>query len=413
MKPPGRPDDGPGNPEPDRLAARTATTLARVLLLLYPPSVRADVGNALVGDVGRRARELASSQMGVRVGFWLVRLTTSLLANAFAAWRDELIPDWRLTPGRPRRSLVSSFRMHGSRGAIAMSQPKPRFFRFAAAGACWLDVKLATRMLFKHPGLTLVAIFTLAIGIPVGLLPLHVLDSLTTPLPVEDGEEIVIVRNYDRTTSDPVMRPLHDFVQWRKELSSFEDLGMWRTELYNVNSEDGRAAPVRGAEVTASVFSLLRIPPLFGRPLNEADEVMGAPDVVVIGYDLWQSRMAGDRDIVGSTIRIGAIPYTVVGVMPEGFLFPIRDHLWLPFRYDPLEFERGSGPAGSIMGRLADGVSIEEARNEIELLGQRMARQFPDTHAQLQPQVLPYTHVLTEMDSPEALASGSGRGTAP
>jgi predicted permease len=270
------------------------------------------------------------------------------------------------------------------------------------AGACWLDVKLALRMLLKQPGLTLVAIFALAIGIPVGLLPLHVLDSLTTPLPVEDGEEIVMVRNYDRLKSDPVTRPLHDFVHWRQELSSFEDLGMWRTDLYNVNSEDGRAAPVRGAEVTASVFSLLRIPPLFGRPLNEADQIIGSPDVVVIGYDLWQSRLAGTPDIVGTTIRIGAVPHTVVGVMPEGFHFPVRDHLWLPFRHAALAYERGSGPAGWIMGRLADGVAIEAARSEIELLGQRMARQFPDTHAQLQPQVLPYTHALTEMDSLEA-----------
>ncbi len=268
----------------------------------------------------------------------------------------------------------------------------------------WLDLKLSLRMLVKQPGLTMVAVFALAIGIPVGLLPLHVLDSLTTPLPVEDGEAIVMVRNYDRAQSSPVMRPLHDFVLWREELSSFEDLAMWRTDLYNVNSEDGRATPARGAEVTASVFSLLRIPPLLGRPLNDADQVIGAPNVVVIAYDLWQSRLAGDPDIVGRTIRIGAVPHTVVGVMPEEFLFPIRDHLWLPFRYNPLAYERGAGPSGRIMGRLADDVSIEEARTEIEVLGQRMANQFPDTHAQLLPQVLPYTRVLTEIDSPEARA---------
>jgi predicted permease len=351
---------------------RTATALARALVLLYPPSFRKEVGSALMADVMQRAREVAGSQTGVRGGFWLVRLAASLLANAFAAWVEEL------------------------------SQPQSRPFRVAVAGACWLDAKLAVRMLRKQPGLTLVAIFALAIGIPVGLLPLHVLNSLTRTLPVEDGEEIVIVRNYDRVKSDPVGRPFHDFVRWREELSSFEDLGMWRTDLYNVNSDDGRAAPVRGAEVTSSVFSLLRIPPLLGRPLNEADEAIGAPDVVVIGHDLWQSRMAGDPHIVGRTIRIGGAPHTVVGVMPEEFLFPIRDHLWLPLRYGALPPERGSGPAGWIMGRLARGVSIEEARNEIEFLGQRMARQFPDTHAQLQPQVLPYTHVLTEMDSPEA-----------
>ncbi len=270
-------------------------------------------------------------------------------------------------------------------------------------GASWLDVKLAVRMLFRQPGLTLVAIFALAIGIPVGVLPLHVLDSLTRPLPVQDGDEIVMVRNYDLAESSPVSRPLHDFVQWREELSSFEDLAMWRTDLYNVDSDDGRAAPIRGAEITASAFSLLRTPPLLGRALDPADEVIGAPDVVVVGYDLWQSHMAGNPDVVGSTIRIGTVPHTVVGVMPEGFLFPYRGHLWLPLRYDPLAYERGEGPAGWIMGRLAEGISIEEARNEIEFLGRRMAGQFPDTHARLRPQVLPYTLALTEMDGPEAM----------
>ena len=291
-----------------------------------------------------------------------MRLTISLLANAVAAWLGKL----------------------------------------AVPGGSWLDVKLAFRMLIRQPGLTLVATFALAIGIPVGLLPLHVLDSLSRPLPVEGGEKIVTLRNYDKAASNDVARPLHDFLRWRQELSSFEDLAMWRPELFNVLAADERAAPTRGSEVTASFFALLRIPPQLGRPLNVADEAVGAPDVVVIGHHLWLSRMGGVPDVVGKTIRIGGVPHTVVGVMPEGFLFAYRDHLWLPLRYSPLDSTPGGGPTGRIMGRLAKGVSIEQARREIEILGQRMASQFPQTHAQLQPQVVPFTSVLTEIDSPEA-----------
>ena len=101
-------------------------------------------------------------------------------------------------------------------------------------------------------------------------------------------------------------------------------------------AEDGRAAPVSGAEFTASIFSLLGVQPLLGRPLIEADEAIGAPDVVVIGHGLWQSRLAGDPDVVGRTIRVGAVPRTVVGVMPPLFQQPIRDRLWMPVRFDPL-----------------------------------------------------------------------------
>ena len=345
---------------PNGFAAGAAAILTRVLLLLYPPSFRKDVGDALVADVRRRAADLSASP--VRIGFWLMRHTSSLVGNALAAWVEKL--------------------------------PVP--------GASWLDVKLAARMLVRQPGLSLVAVFALAIGIPVGLLPLHVLDSLSRPLPVDGGDRIVMVRNYDKAASSPVTRPLHDFTQWRAELSSFADLALWREDLYNVLSDDGRGDPIRGAEVTPSFFSLLRIPPYLGRPLNAADEVVGAPDVVVIGHQLWLSRMGGAPDVIGKTVRIGGTAHTVVGVMPEGFLFPFRDHLWLPLRYNPLESTPGAGPSGRIMGRLAAGVSIEQARGEIEFLGQRMAGQFPQTHAQLQPQVLPYTSALTEIDSPEA-----------
>ena len=347
-------------PGPRGATVRVAATLTRVLLWLYPSSFRKDVGKALVTDVRRQAGDLADPT-GVRTGLWLIRLTISLLANAMAAWVEKV--------------------------------PVPR--------ASWLDVKLAVRMLIRQPGLTLVAIFALGIGIPVGLLPLHVLDSLSRPLPVKDGKKIVMIRNYDKGNSSPVTRSLHDFLQWREELSSFEDLAMWRADLYNILSDGGGGDPIRGAEVTASLFSLLRIPPKLGRPLNAADEAVGAPDVVVIGHHLWLSRMGGIADVIGKTIRIGGAPHTVVGVMPEGFLFPLRDHLWLPLRYNPLDYKRGEGPSGRIMGRLAAGVSIESARREIEFLGQKMASQFPETHAQLQPQVLPYTSVLTEIDSPE------------
>ena len=156
---------------PTGFAPGAAATLTQVLLLLYPSSFRREMGKALVGDVRRRAADLAGSPLGVRVILWLVRLALSLLINAVAAWVEKL--------------------------------PRP--------GASWLDVKLALRMLVRQPGLTLVATCALAIGIPVGLLPLHVLDSLSRPLPVEGGEKIVMVRNYDKAASNDVTRPASRF----------------------------------------------------------------------------------------------------------------------------------------------------------------------------------------------------------
>ena len=163
---------------------------------------------------------------------------------------------------------------------------------------------------------------------------------------------------------------------------------------YDVISNDGRAAPVRGAEVTASMFDVLRVPPLLGRTLISADEVIGAPTVVVIGHDLWQSRLGGDPDVVGRAIRIGRVSHTVVGVMPEEFRFPFRENLWLPLRVSVLADEDGQERAHVIFGRLSDGVSSEEAQAELATVGRRMAIEFPETHARLQPEVVSYVNGL-------------------
>ena len=268
-----------------------------------------------------------------------------------------------------------------------------------AFGASWIDFKLGFRMLIKHPVLTLVAVFALAIGIPVGMIPLHIMSAWRAPLPFDEGERIVALRYLDLATSDPVTPLLHDFVDWREELTTLGRLGAAHTAEYNVISDDGRSAPVRGAMVTASTFEIARVQPLLGRTLIEEDEVIGAPDVVVIGHDLWQSRLGGDPDVVGRVIRIAGVLHTVVGVMPDGFGFPYRDHLWLPLRVNVLHYERGQGPWLWVFGRLSDGVSIAEARAELTTVGTRMMGEFPDRYARLRPELLPYTAKYVGDDS--------------
>ncbi|GMV06520.1 MAG: hypothetical protein AMXMBFR53_27960 [Gemmatimonadota bacterium] len=277
----------------------------------------------------------------------------------------------------------------GSSASLAWSG-----LRSGGLGISWLDVKLGVRMLRRSPGLTLVAVFALSIGIPASLVPMHGMDAMGAPLPVHQGHRIVAIENHNVASGRTEDRSLHDFFVWRDELTTMEAVGAVRSDSYNVASEDGRAAPVRGAEVTASGFRILRVPPLMGRTLLASDEVPGAPDVVVVSHELWQSRLGGDPDVLGMTIAVGAKPHEVVGVMPETFLFPWRDHLWLPFRYRPTEFERGAGPGLTVFGRLADGAALDDARAELEVLGARLAGEYPDTHGQLRPRVGQYTEMI-------------------
>lgn len=236
-------------------------------------------------------------------------------------------------------------------------------------GISWLDVKLGVRMLGKEPLLTAVAILTLATGIPTSLTPAHMLSIFDSTFPVDEGDRIVGIRNWDTEDNRATVRSLHDFDIWRNELSSFDQVAAARSDPWNVHSPDGKAEEVRGAEVSASTFAMLRVPPLLGQYLIDADESIDAPRVVVIGEGIWASRFGRDPDIIGKQIGIGRTPHTVVGVMPEGFLFPMRDYLWLPLRANPVDYKVGAGPDIFVFGRLADGVTVTEANAELGIIG--------------------------------------------
>src|SRR5690606_24118402 len=123
----------------------------------------------------------------------------------------------------------------------------------------------------------------------------------------------------------------------------------------------------------------------------------GAPPVVVIGHDVWQRRFAGDPGVVGRVVRLGREQATIVGVMPRGFGFPVAHTAWTPFRLNALDYERGAGPSVRVFGRLAPGVSLDEAQAELTALGMRAAADFPETHRHLRPRVKPYASSLLDL----------------
>jgi len=246
-------------------------------------------------------------------------------------------------------------------------------------------------MLAKYPGLTLVAVFALAIGIPVGLAPTHFVNALEAPPALAQHERIVVLRNTDVRSSVVRSTALYDFLQWREELRSFERLGATIDGVYNFISEDGEAAPVEGVEASAAFFEILDVAPLRGRGLVPEDEAAQAPPVVVVAHSLWQARLAGDPDVVGRVIRVDGVPRTVVGVMPEGFGYPWLDQIWVPLQGSALTDDHREQRLLRVFGRLAEGVSAERAELELTAVGERMAADYPDTHAQLRTQVVPFT----------------------
>ncbi|MEX2177745.1 MAG: ABC transporter permease [Gemmatimonadaceae bacterium] len=265
----------------------------------------------------------------------------------------------------------------------------------------WLDVKLGGRMLIRYPVLTIVGGISMAFAIWVGAGTFEAIRQLVFPvIPLPESNRIVVMQNWDAAANRPEFRATHDFVAWREALQSVDDLGAYRTVTRNLMITEGLAEPVFTAEVTASAFRVLRVPPLLGRTLLDDDERADAPLVAVIGHDLWQSRFQGDSGVIGRTVRITGAPTTIVGVMPDGFAFPQTQELWAPLRIDVTGYERRQGMTIRIVGRLAPGATLGQARTELTNLGRIAAGDFPHTHEHLRPQLFTFAESVRALGGP-------------
>jgi len=265
----------------------------------------------------------------------------------------------------------------------------------------WLDLKLGSRMLLRYPVLTIVGGLSMAFAIWVGAGTFEALRQLVFPvIPLPESDRIVVLQNWDAAASQPELRATRDFVAWRAALESVDDLAAYRTVARNLMIAEGLAEPVFTAEVTASAFRALRVPPVLGRALVDMDERADAPPVAVIGYRLWQARFQGDSSVVGRTVRIAGVPATIVGVMPDGFAFPRSQELWVPLRIDVAGHAPRQGMAIRIFGRLAPGATLARARAELSHLGGNAASDFPQTHQHLRPQLFTFAESVRAMDGP-------------
>ena len=275
---------------------------------------------------------------------------------------------------------------------MAMALVRARMARARVQGSTMLqDYKLGLRMLAKYPGLTIAGGLALAIAIGIGAAWFDVTREMWRPtIPLPEGDRIVTIEMRDSRRGGDEHRIMHDFTGWRRDARAVTDLGAWRTVRRNLVIGGARPEPVTAAEITAAGFALARVPPLLGRPLVEADERPGAPPVVVLGHTVWQRQFGGRPGIVGQPIQLGRDRVTVVGVMPEGFAFPVNHRLWTPLTVSPSGYLPLTGPAINVVARLAPGVTQTQAHAEIAGLTDRVRSLSPATHASLQPRILAY-----------------------
>ena len=299
---------------------------------------------------------------------------------------ERLMRDERLDASEARRRALAAFGgVEAHKEAIRDGRGRSWFDGFA------LDLKLGARMLVKYPGLTLVGGLAMGFAIAVGAVIFEVVTLLLYPtLPLPNGDRIVQIRNLDTAANTSDARALHDFVIWRGALRSITELGAWRDLSRNLIVAPGDSALAVEAQMTASGFRIAQGAPVLGRVFTEADEQAAAPLVVVLGHHVWRTRFGSDPSVIGRTVQLGNDTATVVGVMPDGFGFPIAHELWTPLRIQTLKYGPRSGPPITVFGMVAPGATFETAQAELTTLGRSVAVENPATHEHLQPQLRAY-----------------------
>jgi putative ABC transport system permease protein len=268
-----------------------------------------------------------------------------------------------------------------------------------------LDIKLAFRMLVKHPGLTLAGGLAMAVGIAIGLAFTSGLDALLYRPPLLRDVVTVRVWNVTRGVREGYGAPLRNFARWRDELQSVQDLSAFiQFEQQDLVTGDGRGDPVNAVQITPSAFRIFRTPPLLGRLLVEEDALPEAPPVALLSHTVWRTRFGSDPDVVGREVRLAGTVHTIVGVMPEEFSYPVNDRLWTPLRTDPLSFE-GDGPWVEVFGRLTPGATLERARAELSAVGLLESASGVNTDEVLVPSFVDYAtrHINVEGSPPNLM----------
>ena len=254
------------------------------------------------------------------------------------------------------------------------------------------DLRFGLRMLRKNPGFTFIAVLTLSLGIGATSAVFSLIQGvLLTPPPYQQPERIALIttaRTDGQQTSRPRGWPAAQWTEWQKEAKSFETIAAYRWEFSFLVSENGSES-VEGMIVTKDYFSVTGLKPYLGRAFQDSDAVADAPQVIILGYDLWQRRFNGDPNIVGKTIPFrgifGAPPPTVIGVMPPGVRFLPSPNIagdpnynvnaqaewWLPARLIPaiLKF-----PMWNVAGRLQNGATLDAAQAELATITARQAQ---------------------------------------
>ena len=248
--------------------------------------------------------------------------------------------------------------------------------------ALWQDVRYAARLLVKDRWFTIVAAVALALGIGVNATVFTFVNAvLLRGLPFDNPDRIMWAGTRNAQRQDRPMSIL-DYEDWRSRATLLDHLVLWQGFAFNVSDAGREPDRFQGAYISWDIFRAIGERPILGRDFVPEDDKPGAPPVVIISHNLWQSRYAGDPSIIGKPVTTNAFTPTIIGVMPPELTFPASNHLWIPLIHmppgvKPLNRDARQFP---VLARLKPGVTRQQAEAELTSIAAALSDQFPDTN---------------------------------
>src|SRR5918993_1504952 len=238
------------------------------------------------------------------------------------------------------------------------------------------DLGYAVRNLRKSPGYAAVTVLTLALGIGANTAIFSVVNGvLLRPLPYPDPQRLVFITSQFPTLGfDQFWVSSPEFLEFRERNESFQEVGAYRAGAVNLGTAD-QPRRVNSAIVTSELMPVLGVQPIRGRQFTREDTLPGAEDVAVLAQEIWESAFASEESVVGRVIRIDGAPTRIVGIMPRGYdVHDSKVQVWLPLTLDPANPGNRGGHFLYLVGRLKDGITLQQGRADVE----RMLVQWPE-----------------------------------
>ncbi|MES2220350.1 MAG: ABC transporter permease, partial [Acidobacteriota bacterium] len=302
-----------------------------------------------------------------------------------------------IADGMPREEAIHAAR-RAFGNATLIEQRSREVWMWPLVESIWEDMHSGVRQLLKAPGMALLAILTLALGVGANTAMFTVVESvLLRPLPYAHSSRLVFI-------GPPTEKPSFGSTSWlnyrdiRAQSKLLQDVAGYSPDASVIQTKE-ISQRVAAPRVTTNLFSMLGVHPLLGRTFSNAEGQTGDADVVLLSEDLWRRSFHADPAIVGRSVRIGGKPHTIVGVMPGAFRFPesvgplVRNGVWLPVQPSKEMLSNRGYHFFNIVAQLRPGVSFAQLQHELDAIATRLRQ--TDTGTTIAFQATPYQEALT------------------